>query len=396
MWLKLVYLLKAAADRRCAFISLLALTGCYQTSSRNETSSVASGAGDGLIRYAQGFQIRQEKDYQLLEIAVPFRVGTDTLRYVLLKKGSSIPEGFSQSQVIYIPVKSVAVTSNLHAGAIDRLEAWDFLVAAGDGDQLYSPKIREKIHAGTIKEIYKGNALNQEKVLELRPDVLMVTGSPEAGPEAYSNIVKSGIPVMINSEWLENSPLGRAEWIKLMAALLDRQNFADHQFAFVESSYRHVAELVRKSVKKKPGILLGNEYQGTWYMPGGKSFMATLLSDAGADYHWKDNDQTGGIPLNFEAVYPVALDADFWLNIYVSSPRDGKKELIASDSRYADFKSVRSDRLYSLANRVNEAGANDYWESSSFRPDLLLADYVKILHPDLLPEHTLYYCIKLD
>ncbi|ODS82828.1 MAG: hypothetical protein ABS46_07905 [Cytophagaceae bacterium SCN 52-12] len=396
MWLKLVYLLKAAADRRCAFIWLLALTGCYQTSSRNEASSVAPGAGDGLIRYAQGFQIRQEKDYQLLDIVVPFRAGADTLHYVLLKKGSSIPEGFSQSQVIYIPVKSVAVTSNLHAGAIDRLEAWDFLVAAGDGGQLYSPKIREKIRAGTIQEIYKGNTLNQEKVLELRPDVLMVTGSPEAGPEAYSNIVKSGIPVIINSEWLENSPLGRAEWIKLMAALLDRQNFADHQFAFVESSYRHVAELVRKSAEKKPGILLGNEYQGTWYMPGGKSFMATLLSDAGAHYHWKDNDQTGGIPLNFEAVYPVALDADFWLNIYVSSPRDGKKELIASDSRYADFKSVRSDRLYSLANRVNEAGANDYWESSSFRPDLLLADYVKILHPDLLPEHTLYYCIKLD
>lgn len=396
MWLKLVYILKTAADRRLVLIWLLALAGCYQTSSRNDAPAIASGAGQGLIRHAHGFQIRQEKGYQLLDIVTPFGAPADTLRYVLLKKGESIPEGFSQSQVIYIPVKSIAVTSNLHAGAIDRLEAWDFLVAAGDGDQLYSPKIREKIQAGTIKEIYKGNTLNQEKVLELQPDVLMVTGSPEAGPETYSNIVKSGIPVIINSEWMENSPLGRAEWIKLMAALLDRQNFADHQFAFVESSYLHVAELVRKSAERKPGVLLGNEYQGTWYMPGGKSFMATLLSDAGADYHWKDNDQTGGIPLNFEAVYPVALDADFWLNIYVSSAQDGKKELIGSDSRYAGFKSVRNGELYSLNNRVNEAGANDYWESSSFRPDLMLADYVKILHPGLLPEHTLYYCIKLD
>ena len=396
MWLKVVYIAKAVINRHQAFIWLAALAGCYQTSSRDDASTIAAGAREGLIRHAQGFQIRKEEGYQLLDIITPFRTPADTLRYVLLKKGDGIPEGFSQNQVIYVPVKSIAVTSNLHAGAIDRLEAWDFLVAAGDGDQLYSPKIREKIRSGAVKEIYKGNTLNQEKILELQPDVLMVTGSPEAGPDAFSNIVKSGIPVIINSEWLENSPLGRAEWIKLMAALLDRQNFADHQFAFVESSYLHTAELAGKSTGKKPGILLGNEYKGTWYMPGGKSFLATLLSDAGADYHWKDNDLTGAIPLNFEAVYPVALDADFWLNIYVSSPEDGKKELVASDSRYSDFKSVRNGRLYSMANRVNENGANDYWESSSFRPDLLLADYVKILYPYLLPEHTLYYCRKLE
>ncbi len=396
MWLKSSHIPKVVTGRPWTFIWFLALTGCYQTSSQNDSSPVTSGVEEGVIRHAQGFQIRQEKDYQVLDIITPFRSPADTLRYVLLKKGVEVPEGLSQSQVIHIPVKSIAVTSNLHAGAIDRLEAWDFLVAAGDGDQLYSPKIREKIRAGTVKEIYKGNTLNQEKVLELQPEVLMVTGSPEAGPEAYSNIAKSGIPVIINSEWMETSPLGRAEWIKLIAALLDRQNSADHQFAFVESSYLHLAELVRKSAERKPGVLIGNEYQGTWYMPGGKSFMATLLSDAGADYHWKDNDQSGSIPLNFEAVYPVALDADFWLNIYVSSPQDGKKELIASDSRYSGFKSVRNGQLYSLANRVNEAGANDYWESSSFRPDLLLADYVKIMHPALVPEHTLYYCIKLD
>ncbi len=394
MWLKLVYIAKAVTRRRQAFIWLLALTGCYQTSSRNDAAPAASGTG--IIRYAQGFQIWQENGYQLLDIMTPFRVPADTMRYVLLKKGDSIPEGFSQSQVIYVPVKSIAVTSNLHAGAIDRLEAWDFLAAAGDSDQLYSPKIREKIRNGTTREIYKGNTLNQEMVLELHPDVLMVTGSPDAGPDAYSTIVKSGIPVIINSEWMESSPLGRAEWIKLMAALLDRQNFSDHQFAFVESSYLHIAGLVKNSTAKKPGVLIGNDYQGTWYMPGGKSFMATLLSDAGADYHWKDNDQTGSIPLNFEAVYPVALDADFWLNLYVPSAESGKKELLSSDSRYAGFKSAVNGQLYSLNNRISENGANDYWESSWFRPDLLLADYVKIMHPDLLPEHTLYYCKKLE
>lgn len=382
----------------CAVALLSWAAAACTPGSRGESSAVTDTLrGENLIRHAHGFQITDRGEYQLLSIFDPFHAQGDTLRYFLVKRGVKAPEGAAPGQVIQVPIRSLAVTSSLHVGAIERLEAWDCLVAVGDSSRLYSKQVRRKIREAGIAEIQKGPELNREKVISLQPDVLMVTGSPETGPGSYDGITRSGIPVIVNSEWMETSPLGRAEWIRLTAALLDRLNFADHQFAFVESSYTALADRVRQSAgDRKPGVLLGNEFQGTWHMPGGKSFMARLLADAGAGYHWSGNGQTGSIPLNYESVYPVALDAEVWLNIFVSSARGGKKELLSADRRYADFKSVKNDRLYSFTKRTDENGANDYWESSAFRPDLLLADYVHILHPGLLPDHLLYYCNKLD
>jgi len=378
-------------------ISLLFfLTGCHHDSETSASTEARASQGEPVIRYAKGFQMYREEGFVLLNVFSHSSGLADTLQYVLVKKGDAVPEGFQPGQVIRIPIASIAVTASSHIGAIDRLEAWDALVAVGDGQQVYAPKIKEKIRHGQISEIHKGLKLNEEKVIALQPDVLMVTGGNTSDGTAYASLRRAGIPVIENSEWLETSPLGRAEWIKLMAALLDRLNMAEHQFAQVEHQYQALQEKVNKQVKNKPGVLLGNEYQGTWYMPGGRSFMAEMLADAGADYYWKDNTQTGAIPLNFEAVYPVALEADFWLNITDPARNSGKNDLLSANERYAEFKSVKNDQLYSFTQRVDENLANDYFESAVYRPDLLLADYVRILHPELLPDHALYYCKKLE
>lgn len=360
---------------------------------RNEERAEAEKPS-GLIRYAKGFRLDDRGDYHLLRIFSPFQPG-DTMQYILLKKTAPAPDGFNPEQIIRTPINSIAVTSSLHVGAVDQLEAWNNLAAVGDGSQVYSARIRDRIAAGSIREIQKGGQINQESVIDLHPDVLMVTGSPDAGHDAYAGIQASGIPVIVNSEWMETSPLGRAEWIKLMAVLFDKLNFAQHQFALVASNYERLAEKVKSASGSRPKVLLGNEFQGTWHMPGGKSFMAALLKDAGADYPWKDNDQTGGIPLAFESVYPVALEADAWLNIFLPATGMGKAALLSADPRYQAFKPVQNNRLYSFNGRLAENGANDYWESSAYRPDLLLADYVHILHPDVLSPHALYYCNEL-
>lgn len=373
------------------------LSACFQTSADDTVSDNQAGIdSSATIRYAKGFQIEDKDGVQLLSIQNPFNSKSKATEYALVKREDPAPEGFSNDRIIRIPIRSIAVTSNLHVGAISRLDAADFLVAVGDADQIYSESVKKRFLEGDITEIQKGASLNVEKIIALQPDVLMVTGSPEEGLDKYSGIIDSGIPVILNSEWMENTPLGRAEWVKLVAALTDRLNFAAHQFAMVESTYLDFAEKVKASGSPKPGVLLGNEFQGTWHMPGGNSFMGRLLEDAGANYHWQSIDQTGGIPLNYESVYPIALEADVWLNIYLPTPDAGKKELLAMDSRYADFKSVKNGQLYSFNNRVASNGANDYWESSALRPDLLLMDFIHILHPNLLPQYKPYFCKKLD
>jgi iron complex transport system substrate-binding protein len=365
--------------------------GCSGTTTDQAAAQDFPTESEGIIHHSQGFQIKDLGEYHVLTVKNPFNRNRKATIYALVPRGNKPPEGFSKDRIIPIPIRSIAVTSNLHVGAIARLEAADFLVAVGDADQVYAPTIREKIAKGEITEIQKGPRLNEEKIIALQPDLLMVTGSPDEGLEKYAEITSSGVPVLVNSEWLETTPLGRAEWIKLMAVLVDRLNFSQHQFAKVEQMYQQLAQRAAQSKSRRPRVLLGNEFQGTWHMPGGKSFMSNLLSDAGADYPWKDNEQTGGIPLNFESVYPVGLEADVWLNIYAAN-----KSLLLSDNRYDDFKSIKTGQLYSFSNRTNATGANDYWESSAFRPDLLLADYLHILHPDLLTDHQLYYCKKLD
>lgn len=375
-----------------------ALLGGCTTDSRLDSSPVTvSLLGDGRVTYAKGFQLTTQKNYLLLSIFSRNSILNDTIQFALIRRGEAAPQGFREDQIIPIPVRTMAVTASSHVGAIDRLEAWDALVGVGSGNQIFARRVKEKFQQGTLEEIHNGLKLDEEKVVALQPEVLIVTGGSETDQTSIESLRKSGVKVIENYEWMETTPLGRAEWIKLIAALLDRLNFAEHQFAQVEMTYQGLKQKVTGDLPQSPKVLLGNEYQGTWYMPGGKSFMAQLLEDAGAHYHWRTTDQTGAIPLNFEAVYPIALEADVWLNITDPARQTGKKsDLLQANYRYADFKSVQNNRLYSFTKRLDENGVNDYWESSLYRPDLLLADYIHILHPDLLPDHMLYYCNKLE
>lgn len=375
-----------------------ALLGGCTTDSRLDSSPVTvSLLGDGRVTYAKGFQLTTQKNYLLLSIFSRNSILNDTIQFALIRRGEAAPQGFREDQIIPIPVRTMAVTASSHVGAIDRLEAWDALVGVGSGNQIFARRVKEKFQQGTLEEIHNGLKLDEEKVVALQPEVLIVTGGSETDQTSIESLRKSGVKVIENYEWMETTPLGRAEWIKLIAALLDRLNFAEHQFAQVEMTYQGLKQKVTGDLPQRPKVLLGNEYQGTWYMPGGKSFMAQLLEDAGAHYHWRTTDQTGAIPLNFEAVYPIALEADVWLNITDPARQTGKKsDLLQANYRYADFKSVQNNRLYSFTKRLDENGVNDYWESSLYRPDLLLADYIYILHPDLLPDHMLYYCNKLE
>jgi iron complex transport system substrate-binding protein len=191
---------------------------------------------------------------------------------------------------------------------------------------------------------------------------------------------------------METSPLGKAEWVKVMAALLNKEQLANQKFNAVSKKYNELEAAVDKA-EEKPLVINNLPYKGAWFVPGGGSFTANFLRDAQADYPWFDNSSTGGLRKGFESVYKVGLHADVWLN---PGAAKSKEEILAKDSRFKDFKSFQNGAIYNNNRRMSPAGGNDFWESGVVHPEIILADLIKIFHPNILPGHELYYYQQIN
>ncbi|WP_353721191.1 ABC transporter substrate-binding protein [Dyadobacter sp. 676] len=341
------------------------------------------------VSHARGFAITYHDHYKVVKIMSPFEKSTDTLSYILVQRGTPRPIGYHDSQFIEIPVRSMVAMSSLHIGLVGFLGCENILTGMGNLRYVSSPKVLDRIRAGKIVEVGKDQGLNEELLVSLHPDLIMATGSPVSKVSRYESLHQAGIPVMVNSEWVERTPLGRAEWVKLLAVLTNRETDVNRKFARVEAEYQKLVRLTSK-VGPRPSLLVGMNSKDAWYVPNGDSYVSRFFRDAGASYHWSDTKATGSLPLSFETVYPVALQADFWLNVSIGSVQT-KKDILARDARYADFRSFKSNHIYSYNKRMNAQGANDYWESGAVNPHLVLADLIRIIHPELLPKHELIY-----
>ncbi|GAB3251114.1 ABC transporter substrate-binding protein [Larkinella harenae] len=358
------------------------------------SQKTAVSANRVTIQHARGFTIQYFKTYKLVSIISPFEKTADTLRYVLVQRGTPTPKGYATSQVIQIPLRRMVAMSSMHVGLAGFLGAEDLIVGLGNTKYVSSPKVIQRIESGKIQEVGHDQTLNEEQLIAMQPDLLMAMGSPNARMDRYRTLRNAGIPVLINSEWVETTPLGRAEWVKLLAALLNKEALVNQKFAQVEREYNRLASLTRK-VARKPTILSGMNSKDAWFVPDGDSYMTRFFLDAGGNYPWVNRRTTGSLPLNFEAVYPVALKADCWLNVGLMGI-ESKRDVLAKDARYADFKAFKTGQLYNYSKRTNKRGSNDFWESGSVNPHTVLADLIKILHPDLLPTHQLVYYKQLN
>lgn len=341
------------------------------------------------IRYAKGFSVRYAGTYKIVHILSPFGKSTDTARYLLIPRGKPRPKGFAGYEVVETPVRSLVAMSSMHIGLLGFLGAEDVLTGLGNLKYVSSPKVIARIEAGKVKEVGKDQTLNEELVVAMHPDLVMAVGTPNARLDRYETLRRAGIPVLVNSEWVETTPLARAEWVKLVAVLLNRETLVNQQFAKVEAEYNRLAALTR-AVKTRPSVITGTAYKDSWFVPNGDSYMARFFKDAGASYPWAHTRSTGSLPLNFETVFPVGLKADVWLNVGLTDA-DTKKGVLGKDPRYAEFKAFKSGRMYNYSKRTNSRGSNDYWESGAVSPHRVLADLIRILHPELLPTHELYY-----
>jgi iron complex transport system substrate-binding protein len=374
-------------------ILFVCITSCKQPAKQaNQSMTDKPVAAKTRIQYSKGFTIEYFEHYKLVKIINRFSDKSDTLKYVLVQRGTPAPADLPGAMVIQIPVQKMMVTSSMHVGMADFAGAADVITGLAESKYVTCPTVRKNIAAGKVVEVGNGSGMNHELIISMKPDLLMTMGSPDAPFSRYQPLIGAGIPVMMNAEWLETDPLGRAEWVKLMAALLNKEDEVNRKFDTLVKEYNRMKALAA-AVKQKPGVVVGMPFKGSWFVPDGDSYLTQFLLDAGAAYHWSNVVKTGSLALDFETVAPIALKADCWLNM---GSAQSKAEIAATDQRYTQFNSYRKGMLYNCNKRTNDIGANDYWESGAVNPHLVLADLISIFHPDLLPGHQLVYYKQLQ
>ncbi|MEX2444298.1 MAG: ABC transporter substrate-binding protein [Alkalispirochaeta sp.] len=322
--------------------------------------------------------------------------GAPELTYALVLPGASEPSPDTRDSleaVVELPVRRIASLATPALAHLADLGALDRVVAVDNLQYVYSRRVLEAAEAGRIVEVGSGAELNLERLIAAEPDVVIASAYGTDDP-TVARIQATGIPVIVYADWREHDPLARAEWITLFGVLVERSDRAEGVFAERRRRYRELAELVEESIADRPTIMANAPWQGSWPVPAGDSYVARLFADAGGDYLWADRSGTGSRFLDLESVLSRAAEADFWINLNMGWT--GRDDVREADPRLAAFAPYQSRRMYHHNARVRPSGANDFWESGATRPDLVLADLVHILHPDLLPDHDLTYYRRLD
>lgn len=340
------------------------------------------------LDYARGFSIQKKNDYTLVTIKNPWQ-GAENIEYkfVLVKDGEKVPSLNDNIKVIRTPVKKVICLSTTHIAFIDVLEETSSIVAVSGKNYVNNPKIEERIKKNDIYDVGYDNSLNYELITSLEPDLVITygVGGHVAGYNQKLNDL--GINTLIIAEYLENDPLGKLEWIKLMGELYNKREDANEYFDRVKAAYNKLRGLT-EDVKKKPKVLFGLPWKDTWHVPGGNSYLAKMVEDAGGDYIWKNNPSRESLPFDIESIFAKASDATVWLN---TGTANSKNDIVKVDERFKQFRPFQQSAIYNNNLRMNKFGGIDYWETGLVEPNIILKDMIKIFHPDLLPEHKLVY-----
>ena len=368
----------------CLFMLLAwALAGCREK---------AAGVDDFtrslyVPEYASGFGIKgaEGKESVLLTVANPWQ-GADsvTMQLLVVRGGEPVPDGFD-GQVLEGEAKRIVAMSSTHIALLDAVGESGRVVGVSGMDYIFNPGVRSR--KDSIGDVgYEGN-INYELLLSLAPDIVLIYGVNGASPMT-GKLAELGIPYMYVGDYLEESPLGKAEWMVALAELAGRREAGEKAFAAVSARYEQIKKRVADRHAEAPSVMLNAPYGDAWFMPSVESYVARLIADAGGDYVYKKNTGNASASIGMEEAYLLASEADLWLNVGTAATLDELKKLCP---KFTDVRSFRNGGVYNNNLRVNAAGGNDYYESAVVNPDLVLRDLVKIFHPELVEEDFVYY-----
>lgn len=303
-----------------------------------------------------------------------------------LLKSKKIEYHFEKKQ---LPLSKVVLLNNSLLGYFIELNQESKIVGVSGHQYIYSQKVIDLIQAGKIQNIGTDQKYDVEKILALKPEVIF-TNYISSFENTYNILQKNGIRIIFLDDYLEQNPLEKTAYLKIFGKLLGVEKEANQKYLEIEKRYQYLSKKV-DGIGQKPKVLVNEMYGNHWYMAGGKTFVARYLVDAKADYILKENNEEKSIPMSFEEVFAKSQNIDFWVN--VSNYRD-KKELLAMNPLYQKLSVFQKGKIFAI-NKRQKGQANDYFESGIVRSDLVLQDYIKIFHPEILPKDTLIYMKQL-
>lgn len=375
------------------FAWFIMLFSCAENMEKKPTENVSNDNKKEILKYAKGFEIEYVDGVKLITIHDPWQGAKSVeYKYALVDKENDIKKIDKAWTIIEAPVNKVVCLSTTHVAFIDILNETSTIVGVSGSNYVNNTKVRERIDNNKVFDVGYDNSLNFELIASLNPDLVITYGIGSQVTSYNQKLNDLGINTIIIAEYLENHPLGKLEWIKLMASFYNKEEQANAYFEKVEKEYNQLLGLV-DDVKDQPKVFFGLPWKDTWYVPGGKSFLAKMVEDAGGDYIWKNNESRESLPFDIESIFVNASSADIWLN---TGTVNTKSDIIKTDERFDDFIPLNKGKIYNNNLRMNDYGGNDYWESGLVEPHIVLKDMIRIIHPDLLPEHKLVYykCLK--
>ncbi|MEZ4808859.1 MAG: ABC transporter substrate-binding protein [Allomuricauda sp.] len=378
---------------RFLFLTLILtyLVGCGE---KKKPLPIPESTVETNIQYAKGFTIQKHNDFTVIEVTSAWPGSETHFKYALVPKEKlaviTLPN-HTYDAIVAVPVEKLVVTSTTHIPSLEALGVLEAVVGFPGTDFISSPEARKLVDKGQIKELGANENINTEIVLELNPDLVMGFGINDTN-KAYETLKQSGIPVVYNGDWVEQTPLGKAEWIKFFAPFFQKEAEAEHIFSDIEQSYQEAKKVAKKSMER-PTVITGGLYKDVWYVAGGKSWVAQFLEDANADYIWADTDNNGSIGLSLEAVLEKGQHAEYWLN---PSMHTSYQELENANVHHRQFEAFAQRKIYSNAIKKGAKGGLLFYELAPQRPDLVLKDLISILHPGLLPGYEPHFLMPLQ
>lgn len=348
-------------------LSIFLILICINSCSEKQRSNVDA---NNLLEETSTLRMyNQDENIIVAEILSPEDSTHIIEKYYLVNRGSETPSA-TDGTIIEVPIKNAIIYTSVHGSAFVELGKSDIIKGVADAQYFALDCVKKGLADGTITDIGISSSPSQEKIADIEADAIFVNIYDGAD---YRSIEKLGIPIIKMCENLEQSPLGRAEWIKLIGALTGTQSKANEIFNNSKQKYLTLAENA-KTTTTHPTVLTENIYEGVWYVSGGGSYNANVYADAGAIYPWRDNKSSGSLNLSFEQVLDKAQNADFWL-LKVYEKQLTREELLKMDSRYANFKAVDNGGVYYC-----DTSVSPIFDETPFHPDILLQEYINIFN----------------
>ncbi len=360
---------------------IVIMTGCLSNGNKNvEPGRDMAPDGGSSLMYAERFTLEDNETYTLLRVINPWQGEGDIVKkYWLIERdvdadSLNVPDDVT---VVRTPVDRVVCMSVTHVAMLDAIDKGSAIIGVSGGKMVYNRDLRERIERGEVREVGYEESLNRELIASMDADLLIAYGIGGESAGYFARLSEMGVNILYNAEYLERSPLGKAEWIKLFGALTGEREKSDSIFTEVREEYYRNMRLYRNEVVSDiPSVLLGLPWRDTWYVSPGNSFISNIIDDAGGNYLWRDRESGYSMPMGIESVYMRALEADYWIN---PGAAESLREIALSDERLTTLDVYKRGEVYNNTKRVREGGANDYWETGSVRPGLLLRDIALII-----------------